>query len=132
GVEEWELEWFLENPVRLDIVGCDYYRHSEHQLRIGPNGERIEERVDEERQLGWAELARQYSTRYGGLPVFLAETNMGGPVEDRVRWFRYIVEETRKARAAGVPVAGLTYYGAIDHVDWDSALRVRNLNINPC
>ena len=27
---------------------------------------------------------------------------------------------------------GLTYYGAIDHVDWDTALRVRNLNINPC
>ena len=36
------------------------------------------------------------------------------------------------ARGKGVPIAGLTYYGAIDHVDWDSALRVRNLNINPC
>jgi hypothetical protein len=36
------------------------------------------------------------------------------------------------ARGNGVPIAGLTYYGAIDHVDWDTALRVRNLNINPC
>ncbi len=31
-----------------------------------------------------------------------------------------------------MPVAGFTYYGAIDHVDWDTALRIRNNNINPC
>ena len=36
------------------------------------------------------------------------------------------------ARAAGTPVAGFTWYGAVDHVDWDSMLRVRNLTINPC
>jgi beta-glucosidase/6-phospho-beta-glucosidase/beta-galactosidase len=130
GAGEWELEWFLENPVKLDILGLDYYRHSEHQLRRGPNGERIDETA--EKQLGWAELARQYSSRYNGMPVFLAETNVGGPVEERVEWFEKLIEETRQARANGVPVAGLTYYGAIDHVDWDSALRVRNLNVNPC
>lgn len=132
GVEEWELAWFLENPVRLDIIGCDYYFHSEHQLRRGPNGERIDETADAARKFGWARLAAQYSARYNGVPVFLAETNMGGPVEDRVRWFEHLIGETRQARAAGVPVAGLTYYGAVDHVDWDTALRQRNLNINPC
>jgi beta-glucosidase len=132
GVEEWELHWFLDNPVRLDILGLDYYRHSEHQLRKGPNGERIDEQVDEERMHGWAEMTRQYSSRYNGIPVILAETNVGGEVENRVRWFQNIIDETRKARANGVPVAGLTYYGAIDHVDWDSALRVRNYNVNPC
>jgi len=49
-----------------------------------------------------------------------------------VAWFDSLVEETRNARAAGLPVAGLTYYGAIEHVDWDTALHMRNLNINPC
>ena len=130
GIEPWELEWFIENPVRLDILGLDYYRHSEHQLRKGPNGERIDETA--QNQFGWAEMSRQYSERYGGIPVFLAETNVGGPVEDRVAWFKSLVDQTRVARGNGVPVAGLTYYGAIDHVDWDTALRVRNLNINPC
>ena len=129
-VEEWELEWFLEHTITLDILGLDYYRHSEHQLRRGPNGERIDETA--EHQFGWAEMARQYSQRYDGIPVMLAETNVGGPVEDRVSWFESLVGATRAARAAGTPIAGLTYYGAIDHVDWDSALRVRNLNINPC
>jgi beta-glucosidase/6-phospho-beta-glucosidase/beta-galactosidase len=130
GLTEEELDWFLEHPVRLDILGLDYYKHSEHQLRRGPNGERIDETA--QKQWGWAEMARQYSTRYGGIPVVLAETNVGGPVADRVAWFEQIVAQTRQARAAGTPIAGLTYYGAIDHVDWDTALRVRNLNINPC
>lgn len=130
GIEEWELEWFLANPVRLDILGCDYYSHSEHQLRMGPNGERIDETA--ENQFGWAEMARQYSARYNGIPVLLAETNVGGAVEKRVTWFTSLVQETRLARSNGVPVVGLTYYGAVDHVDWDTALRVRNLNINPC
>jgi beta-glucosidase/6-phospho-beta-glucosidase/beta-galactosidase len=57
---------------------------------------------------------------------------MGGEVENRVKWVEHLVEQTRTARANGVPVAGFTYYGAIDHVDWDTALRVRNYNINPC
>ncbi len=130
GIEDWELEWFLEHPVRLDILGCDYYRHSEHQLRRGPNGERIDETA--EHQFGWAEMARQYSSRYDGIPIFLAETNVGGPVEDRLSWWNHLIDQTRQARANGVPIAGLTYYGAVDHVDWDTALRVRNLNINPC
>jgi beta-glucosidase/6-phospho-beta-glucosidase/beta-galactosidase len=129
-VGDWELDWFLENPVKLDILGLDYYRHSEHQLRRGPNGERIDETATN--QFGWAEMARQYSTRYNGIPVFLAETNVGGEVAERVEWFESLVDQTRKARAAGTPVCGLTYYGAIDHVDWDTGLRVRNLNINPC
>lgn len=130
GVADWELDWFVDNPVRLDILGLDYYTHSEHQLRRGPNGERIDETA--QHQHGWAEMAHQYSSRYGGMPVILAETNVGGPVEDRIAWFEHLITQTRQARAAGIPIAGLTYYGAIDHVDWDSALRVRNLNINPC
>ncbi|HMA37020.1 MAG TPA: family 1 glycosylhydrolase [Chloroflexia bacterium] len=130
GVEDWELAWFLRNPVRLDILGLDYYQHSEHQLRAGPAGARIDETAAQ--PLGWAELARQYSTRYGDIPVVLAETNVGGPVADRLAWLDALVAQTRQARAAGTPVAGLTYYGAIDHVDWDTVLRQRNRHINPC
>src|SRR5947209_20091643 len=47
-------------------------------------------------------------------------------------WCDNLVSQTRQARAEGTPIAGFTYFGAIDHVDWDTALRVRNLNINPC
>jgi len=130
GVDDAELDWFGEHPVALDLLGLDYYPESERQLRRGPGGERVEEPA--ERQTGLAELARQYSERYDGVPVALAETNLGGPVPERLRWLDGLVEQTRKARAAGVPVAGITWYGAVDHVDWDSMLRERNLRINPC
>ena len=64
----------------------------------------------------------------------LACTSVGGArsVEERIDWFETLVGQTRMARAAGTPVAGFTWYGAVDHVDWDSMLRVRNLTINPC
>ena len=127
GIEDWELEWFVQNPVKLDLLGLDYYRHSEHQLRLGPNGERIDETA--EQQFGWAEMTRQYSSRYNRIPVILGETNWGGPVEERIAWMEKLVSETRAARAAGTPVAGLTYWNAIDHMDWASILRVRNLSI---
>jgi beta-glucosidase len=130
GLDGRELDWFREHPAELDLLGLDYYPQSERQLRRGPGGERLEEPA--ERPAGFAELARQYSERYGGIPVALTETNLGGPVSERVRWLDRLVEQTRKARAAGVPVAGITWYGAVDHVDWDSLLRVRNLRINPC
>jgi beta-glucosidase len=130
GLGDDELDWFGEHPVRLDLLGLDYYPQSERQLRRGPDGRRVEEPA--ERPAGFAELARQYSERYGGIPVALAETNLGGPVAERLRWLDGLVTETRKARAAGVPVAGFTWYGAVDHVDWDSLLRERNLRINPC
>ena len=127
GIEAWEMDWFVQNPVKLDILGLDYYRHSEHQLRRGPNGERLDETA--EHQFGWAEMTRQYSSRYNGIPVILGETNWGGPVEERIAWMENLTAETRKARAAGTPVAGLTYWNAIDHMDWASILRVRNLSI---
>jgi beta-glucosidase len=130
GLGDQELDWFGEHPVRLDLLGLDYYPQSERQLRRGPDGERVEEPA--ERPAGFAELARQYSQRYGGVPVALAETNLGGPVPERLRWLDGLVAQTRKARAAGVPVAGITWYGAVDHVDWDTLLRERNQRINPC
>lgn len=130
GLADFELDWFLDHATSLEILGLDYYRHSERQIRRNEQGKLIDEAAAHPR--GWATQSAEYAERYGGVPVFLAETNVGDPEEERVAWFRQVVEETRRARAAGTPIAGLTYYGAVDHVDWDTALRVRNLNINPC
>jgi hypothetical protein len=34
-------------------------------------------------------------------------------------------------RNDGVPIVGFTWYSLTDQVDWDSALRVKNGNVNP-
>ena len=36
-----------------------------------------------------------------------------------------------RVRNDGVPVVGFTWYSLTDQVDWDSALRVKNGNVNP-
>jgi hypothetical protein len=34
-------------------------------------------------------------------------------------------------RNVGIPTVGFTWYSLVDQVDWDTALRVQNGNINP-
>jgi hypothetical protein len=29
GADEKRLKWFVENPARIDVIGLDYYSHSE-------------------------------------------------------------------------------------------------------
>jgi len=130
GLTAGELDWFGPNAIQPDILGLAYYAYSEHGLRHDARGAAVDEPAPQ--PLGWAALAAQYSARYGGIPVMLTETNMGGPVEARVAWLDTLRAETQAARAAGTPVAGITYYGALDHVDWDTLLRQRNGHINPC
>jgi beta-glucosidase/6-phospho-beta-glucosidase/beta-galactosidase len=36
-----------------------------------------------------------------------------------------------RVRNDGVPIVGFTWYSLTDQVDWDSALRERNNNVNP-
>ncbi|MDP9381482.1 MAG: hypothetical protein M3Q29_15315 [Chloroflexota bacterium] len=65
GFTDWDLEWFQDHPAPLDIVGVDYYPHSEHQLRADPRGAVVTPQgrlADEtaEQQFGFAKLVRQY------------------------------------------------------------------------
>ena len=36
-----------------------------------------------------------------------------------------------RVRNDGIPVVGFTWYSLTDQVDWDTALRVKNGNVNP-
>jgi beta-glucosidase/6-phospho-beta-glucosidase/beta-galactosidase len=150
GLTETELAWFGPHAVVPDLLGLDYYVYSEQLLQPGPDGTTLAIPLqpgasagpdptdtqhatrNTQHALGLAALAAQYSARYGGLPLVVAETNWNGPPVERLAWLDRLRAEAQAARAAGVPLAGITYYGAIDHVDWDSVLRERNGNINPC
>jgi beta-glucosidase len=122
GMPEGDLWWFQDNPAPLDIVGLDHYPHSEHQYRAGPRGEIIDEPADIDRQLGPAELARQYYQRLGR-PLVFAETGAPGDDARKRWWLDRMISEIRAARADGVPVIGITWWGLIDQVDWRHGLR---------
>ncbi|NKX51211.1 glycosyltransferase, partial [Arthrobacter deserti] len=102
-------------PVRVDILGLDYYCHSEWwydgQGSHSPSPH----------PLGFARLAEQYGSRYG-LPMLLTETNLRGLPSDRASWLRYTLEQYEQAVARGVPLRGYCWFPYVDSCDWDPLL----------
>lgn len=130
GMQQADLWWFEENAVPLDVVGLDYYPHSEHELRSGTRGELVDVARPAAAQLGPAELAAQYWQRLGR-PLVFAETGAPGDDARRSGWLEYMIREIRRARAGGVPLIGLTWWGLLDQVDWGSNLRRFDYHIDP-
>ena len=128
GAGGGELQWFIENPSRIDILGLDYYAHSELEW---DNGARIYPNRNPE---GFAAVAMDYVNRYN-LPVMLTETNIRGFVSDRLSWLKFMVEqceilETRLV-SRGIPFHGFCWYPFIDSTDWCSLLRTADGTIDP-
>jgi len=102
-------------PIRVDVLGLDYYSHSEwwydHRGAHAPSPHPV----------GFAAIAQQYAARYG-LPMILGETNVRGLPSDRVSWLRYMLEQYEQAVAAGAPLHGFCWFPSVDSCDWDSLL----------
>jgi beta-glucosidase/6-phospho-beta-glucosidase/beta-galactosidase len=130
GMERSDLDWFLANAAPVDVVGLDYYPHSEHRYRDGPEGDVIDETCPADRQLGPAELVRQYHARLGR-PLVFAETGAPGDDATKIAWLERLVVAARELRAAGVPLIGITWWGLIDQVDWSHGLRRFHHDIDP-
>jgi glycosyltransferase involved in cell wall biosynthesis len=102
-------------PVRVDVLGLDYYCHSEWwydergSCAPSPN------------PLGFAAIAEQYATRYSR-PLLLSETNLRGLPSDRISWLRYTLEQYEIAVSRGVPLRGFCWFPFVDSCDWDSLL----------
>jgi beta-glucosidase/6-phospho-beta-glucosidase/beta-galactosidase len=80
---------------------------------------------------GYAVLTKQYHDRYG-LPVMHTETNIrddGNGAAEQWLWKQWA--NVLRVRNDGVPVVGFTWYSLTDQVDWDTALREANGNVDP-
>ena len=127
GMSREEYHWFLDHRLKHHcIMGNDYYITNEHRVeadgRSGPAGE----------VFGYAEITRQYHRRYN-LPVMHTETNFkqGTVGDEAVFWLWKQWANVLRIRNDGVPMVGFTWYSLIDQVDWDTALREENGNVNP-
>jgi beta-glucosidase/6-phospho-beta-glucosidase/beta-galactosidase len=130
GMAEEDLEWFVAHPAPLDVVGLDHYPHSEHELSTGQLGELVDVPRPLDRQLGPAELCRQYFARLSR-PMLFAETGAPGDDAVKIAWLDRLVAEVARVRAEGVPVIGITWWGLIDQVDWGTGLRRFRYDIDP-
>ncbi|SNS15382.1 Beta-glucosidase/6-phospho-beta-glucosidase/beta-galactosidase [Noviherbaspirillum humi] len=127
GMTREEYHYFLANHLKHHcIMGNDYYLTNEHLVSADgmthASGEIF----------GYAVITRQYHERYR-LPVMHTETNLSqGPKGDEaVLWLRKEWANVLRVRNDGVPIVGFTWYSLTDQVDWDSALRENNGNVNP-
>ena len=99
-------------PGYLDIVGVNYYLHSQYEYG---NDRRLE--LDDPRRKPFREMLQDVYRRYGR-PIVITETACC--VELRPIWLRYIVDECLAALQAGVDLQGICLYPIIDFPGWDS------------
>ncbi|HEY5722881.1 MAG TPA: family 1 glycosylhydrolase [Allosphingosinicella sp.] len=127
GMTREEYHFFLHNRLKQHcILGNDYYITNEHRVhedgRTWAAGE----------VFGYSEITRQYYNRYR-LPVMHTETNMveGPKGDEAVNWLWKEWANVLRLRNVGIPTVGFTWYSLTDQVDWDTALREQNGNVNP-
>ena len=121
GMSDIDIEWFRNNPQTPDILGLDYYPHSDWQLdQAGP---RVRQRRADN-PVGLYGVATAYYNRYG-LPLMLTETSVEGKPINREIWLDENIDACARLRAEGVPMLGLIWWPMLDQIDWDGALTHR-------
>lgn len=121
GLNDLDLEWFRTHPQRPDVLGLDYYPHSDWQLDLA-GGAVQQRRADN--PVGLYGIAQAYYQRYG-LPMMLTETSIDGKPINREIWFNETVGDARRLREEGIPMLGYFWWPMIDQIDWDGALTHR-------
>lgn len=106
------------------IMGNDYYVTNEHLVPpgdgpIGASGE----------VFGYYVITKQYYDRYH-MPVMHTETNLAD-AEYAPGWLFKEWANLVRLKEDGVPIVGFTWYSLTDQIDWDTALREENGNVNP-
>ncbi len=126
GLTRDEYHWFLEHGRQMRphcIMGNDYYFTNESM--VPPEGPL----VGTGEVFGYYIITKQYYDRYH-LPVMHTETNLAE--DDRAPgWLWKEWANMALLKYSGVPILGFTWYSLTDQVDWDTALRENNGNVNP-
>lgn len=127
GMTREEYDFFLTRNLRHHaIMGNDYYVTNEHRVaadgRTWPAGD----------VFGYDELTWQYHDRYK-LPIMHTETNLreGPGGDEAVQWLWKQWANVLRVRNSGIPTVGFTWYSLTDQVDWNTALREDNGNVDP-
>jgi len=127
GMTREEYHFFLDHSLKHRcIMGNDYYQTNEHYVSSDGTTRAAGE------IFGYAVITHQYYNRYR-LPVMHTETNLceGPQGVEAVKWLRKEWANVLRVRNNGVPLVGFTWYSLTDQVDWDTALRENNGNVNP-
>ena len=121
GMSELDIDWLRANPQAPDVLGLDYYPHSDWQIE--PDGNSVRQRRADN-PVGLYGVASAYYNRYG-IPLMLTETSVDGKPINREIWLDTTLDHIRRLREEGIPMLGLIWWPMIDQLDWDGALTHR-------
>jgi beta-glucosidase len=116
GARDAHLDWFMDNGVRPDIVGINFYpMFSQKRIERTPRGLRIRS------PYGSTDMVERLIDLYWEhcrLPLMITETAARGTHRRRREWLDRSVEAVRRARARGIPVIGYTWWPMLALVAW--------------
>ncbi len=121
GISEMDLQWFRNNPQQPDILGLDYYPHSDWQLEIKV-GVTKQRRADN--PVGLYGVSTAYWNRYQ-IPMMLTETSIDGKPINREIWLDRTIDDIKQLREEGIPMLGFVWWPLLDQLDWDGAMTHR-------
>jgi beta-glucosidase/6-phospho-beta-glucosidase/beta-galactosidase len=116
GFSAYDLQWFSEHKVGLDILGANFYPWSDIKLVETTSGGGVRH-VHGTSGLRIALVLRDAYQRYG-LPLMVTETSRNSDVAGRKQWMDETVKAVRQLRQEGVPVVGYTWFPLISMIDW--------------
>jgi dTDP-4-dehydrorhamnose reductase len=136
GVEEADMQWFLDHPCPPDILGINHYPTSERYLderrelypkwSHGQNEYHTYADVDAIRvrtqakgdfYVGHYTLLKETWERYG-LPMAVTEVHLHGPREQQLAWLQQVWNAAMRLRAEGVEVRAVTAWSLLGTYDW--------------
>ena len=114
GATEAELNHLAVAAPRWDVLGVNFYPWTNRRLvrRRGRTSKVIDSPACELEDV----LALVHG-RYD-LPVLVSETSAPGTHLERARWMGETLAAVRRARAAGVPVLGYTWFPMFTMIEW--------------
>lgn len=101
------------HPRYLDILGFDFYPHSETDT-----ADRLLPRADP-RWIDLSDLLDQIHARYER-PLFISETSAKGP--ERAAWIEYVAGEAARCIERDLPLRGLCLYPITNTPNWDTGV----------
>jgi beta-glucosidase len=117
GFSKSDLNWFLSDPVTLDVLGINLYPMFSLK-KVRKVGAKTFTTMPSAVGVSLTErLSTMYWRRYR-VPLMISETASNGSVAKRSRWLTESTEACHHLRRAGVELVGYTWWPMFSLVSW--------------
>ena len=138
GINTEELEFFLENRCRPDIIGFNYYVTSERYLdeniekyHCSTHGGNHKHKYADVEAVRVKELAglnillKEAWEKYN-IPIAITENHLSCTREEQMRWFKETWDDCCNLKKQGVDIVAVTVWSLLGAFDWNSLLTCTN------